>query len=88
MRGNQGGVHGELQGRQNARPRLSCGLNCRVLLIGIHPVCQLATGDIYDGEWVEGRRTGKGSCMWVDGEVYRGQWLEDKKHGECCISEG
>eukprot|EP00746_Dinoflagellata_sp_MGD_P017318 gnl/MRDRNA2_/MRDRNA2_139726_c0_seq1.p1 gnl/MRDRNA2_/MRDRNA2_139726_c0~~gnl/MRDRNA2_/MRDRNA2_139726_c0_seq1.p1 ORF type:complete len:283 (+),score=60.81 gnl/MRDRNA2_/MRDRNA2_139726_c0_seq1:106-954(+) len=37
---------------------------------------------VYDGEFEENKKTGKGVMRWGDGRVYRGTFLKDKIHGE------
>jgi hypothetical protein len=31
-------------------------------------------GDKYDGEWVGGKKEGKGMYEWIDGDYYDGDW--------------
>jgi len=38
-----------------------------------------ADGAIYDGEWKEDKRSGRGKQTWSGGEVYDGEWKEDKQ---------
>ena len=38
-------------------------------------------GDVYEGEWKDGRIHGKGIYSSANGEVYEGEHQEDKKHG-------
>ena len=38
-------------------------------------------GDIYEGEWYEEKKHGKGKMRYADGDIYYGNWDEDKKHG-------
>ena len=38
-------------------------------------------GNLYDGEFVEGRFDGFGMYKWPDGENYTGEWKKDKRHG-------
>ena len=40
-------------------------------------------GDVYDGEWKDGMRHGKGRMTYSDGDIYDGEWMEDKGHGQC-----
>ena len=40
-----------------------------------------ANGDIYEGEFQNGNRQGKGSYTWTDNSFYRGEWLADKMNG-------
>ncbi len=35
----------------------------------------------YDGEYVNGKKTGKGKFIWNDGSSYDGDWLDNKLHG-------
>ena len=37
---------------------------------------------MYDGQWQNGRKHGKGSYTWRDGEKYEGQWKGDQRNGE------
>jgi len=34
------------------------------------------------GDWIRGKRTGKGSFMWVNSNIYQGDFLNGKRHGE------
>ena len=38
-------------------------------------------GDTYEGDWVEGARSGKGVYTWVDGSTYVGDFKNDVFHG-------
>ena len=40
-----------------------------------------ASGERYDGEWVEGEEDGLGVFTWRDGTTYDGFWQSGKKHG-------
>ena len=51
-----------------------------------------ASGERYDGEWVEGEEQGLGVFTWRDGTTYDGFWQSGKKHGigvcdrtVCCV---
>jgi len=35
----------------------------------------------YDGEWLHGKRHGKGTLNWSNGAVYQGTWKNDMLHG-------
>lgn len=37
---------------------------------------------VYEGEYVDGRKEGRGKFWYVFGSVYEGQWLNDEKHGK------
>ena len=37
---------------------------------------------IYDGEWLDGKKHGRGKQVWPNGDVYDGQWLDNYAHGE------
>ncbi|KUF94307.1 NPP1 protein [Phytophthora nicotianae] len=36
---------------------------------------------VYDGEWVNNERSGRGTLILVNGDRYEGHWLNDKKEG-------
>jgi hypothetical protein len=38
-------------------------------------------GEIYEGDFVEGIRKGKGTYRYKDGDVYTGEWKDNVKHG-------
>lgn len=38
-------------------------------------------GDIYEGNWSEGKRSGAGVMVYVNGDRYEGYWNEDMKQG-------
>jgi hypothetical protein len=39
-------------------------------------------GDIYEGEWKNGRKHGKGTMNYADGKKYTGVWVNDEKTGQ------
>jgi hypothetical protein len=39
------------------------------------------SGDRYEGEWFEGKRSGWGRMLFSDGAQYEGEWLEDQRSG-------
>jgi len=39
-------------------------------------------GELYDGEWGNGKRSGQGLRVWPSGERYDGAWKNDLWHGE------
>jgi len=39
-------------------------------------------GDKYDGDWVNGKRSGKGRFTWANGGNYTGDWLSDQRTGQ------
>ena len=47
-------------------------------------------GTSYEGEWREGRATGRGRTKWVDGSSYDGAHADGRPHGEgtCTYSDG
>jgi hypothetical protein len=40
-----------------------------------------ANGDIYQGEWRNGKANGFGIFVDTNGSMYEGQWLDDQQHG-------
>ena len=38
-------------------------------------------GDIYQGEWRDGKANGFGVYVDTNGSMYRGEWLNDQYHG-------
>ena len=41
-----------------------------------------ASGNVYDGEWADNVKSGKGVMVWSDlRERYEGEWLAGKQHG-------
>ena len=50
-------------------------------LAGIHK--QLYPTGTYEGEYVEGKRHGRGKMSYACGEVYEGEWHEGKPKGTC-----
>ena len=36
---------------------------------------------MYEGEWNESRRHGKGKQIWPSGNIYDGEWKLNVKHG-------
>ena len=39
------------------------------------------SGDVYDGNWVDGNMTGIGTYVWSNGNKYEGDWLNDTRTG-------
>ena len=40
------------------------------------------SGDVYDGQWKDGRRDGRGRMTYADGSVYEGDYVSDEKEGQ------
>jgi hypothetical protein len=38
-------------------------------------------GQLYEGEWRDGKRHGEGTNEWAEGQAYHGMWRDDKMHG-------
>lgn len=49
-----------------------------------HHTVSFAIGDVYEGEWVNGRRHGKGKeTVGIKGDVvYEGEWINNMRHGQ------
>lgn len=43
-----------------------------------------ANGDIYQGQWRDGKANGFGVYVDQQGHMYVGEWLNDQYHGEGC----
>ena len=41
-----------------------------------------ASGDVYVGKFVNGKRDGKGVMKFASGAVYNGEWEDDRRHGK------
>ena len=39
------------------------------------------TGDLYEGNWINGEKTGLGRQIWSDGHMYEGAWDHQQRHG-------
>jgi len=39
-------------------------------------------GDVFFGEWKNGRKEGQGTEVWSSGTRYEGQWKDGKRHGK------
>ena len=37
---------------------------------------------IFEGEWVNGKRTGAGKMVWQNGEEFTGEWKENLQTGQ------
>ena len=42
---------------------------------------ELENGDIYEGEWREGRKEGRGVYWYSNGDSYNGGWWGNMRHG-------
>ena len=38
-------------------------------------------GDVYEGEWKNGKRCGKGKYIYAQGDLYEGEWQDNQRHG-------
>lgn len=38
-------------------------------------------GNVYEGQWLNGKRQGTGKMIWDDGNIYDGQWMNDERQG-------
>ncbi len=45
-------------------------------------VSQDPSGDVYDGEWENGQRHGRGEYTGVNGDKYYGEWKDGKRDGK------
>ena len=36
-----------------------------------------SNGDVYEGEFYDGKREGLGKIIYANGEVYEGEWYDD-----------
>ena len=45
----------------------------------------MVNGDVYDGEYKDDKRNGRGKHTYANGDVYDGEWKDDKKKDESCI---
>ena len=43
-------------------------------------------GDVYDGELVNGKRSGYGRMVWANGQSYEGDWRDDRADGEGTVT--
>ena len=44
-------------------------------------VASLSGGEWYEGEWLRGRRHGRGTAVFPNGECYVGDWVEGVRRG-------
>jgi len=45
-------------------------------------IMKYANGDVYEGEWKNGKKEGQGVMTYANGNVYDGHWKNGKKEGE------
>ncbi|HEY6599017.1 MAG TPA: hypothetical protein VIZ30_06885, partial [Pseudomonadales bacterium] len=43
---------------------------------------ELPNGDVYDGEFQNGKRNGRGTFTWADGNRYVGEYRDDEMQGK------
>jgi hypothetical protein len=46
-----------------------------------HGTLRYASGDLYIGQWHDGKRSGQGTLNRANGDCYEGFWLNDKREG-------
>eukprot|EP01065_Artemidia_motanka_P028067 TRINITY_DN33289_c0_g1_i1.p1 TRINITY_DN33289_c0_g1~~TRINITY_DN33289_c0_g1_i1.p1 ORF type:complete len:421 (+),score=118.30 TRINITY_DN33289_c0_g1_i1:542-1804(+) len=46
-----------------------------------HGTYRALNGDVYEGDWVDGKKTGKGVMKYVGGDVYEGDFVEGRRDG-------
>lgn len=44
----------------------------------------LGDGNIYDGLWHSGKRSGPGTFYFKNGDMFQGSWRDDVMHGKVC----
>ena len=49
--------------------------------------CHFEPGDKYEGDFVDGKRHGKGVNTWANRAKYDGDWKDDKRHGKGVFTE-
>lgn len=42
----------------------------------------MATGDKYEGEWMAGKKNGRGLYIFANGDIYEGEFEEGNRQGE------
>lgn len=43
--------------------------------------CTYASGDVYEGVWVDDIRSGRGKCAFANGNTFEGEWVDDAPNG-------
>jgi hypothetical protein len=46
------------------------------------------SGAVFEGEFAEGQRHGRGVIIYPDGSEYSGNWQNDKRHGKFVYTDG
>jgi hypothetical protein len=49
---------------------------------------QFQSGDRYEGEFLNGHKSGKGTMRFANGDTYEGEWLSDRMHGHGLLDRG
>lgn len=44
-------------------------------------ITELPDNSLYEGQWHDEKRHGKGKLLWTDGSFFEGQWVNDKANG-------
>lgn len=47
-----------------------------------HGVERFANGDLYEGDYINGKPDGKGEYRWSDGSYYKGEFCGGLRHGK------
>jgi len=76
-----GGLFFDSMGNQTSTENVLSGDSPQEDLRGTHTFVYPAKDElfrkVYSGEWVDGKRHGKGTLEWRNGAVYQGQWKQD-----------
>jgi len=73
-------VYQELESGENSQDPASLPFNIQILSPLFRSDSQ--TRVLYEGEWRQDIRHGKGRHSWADGSSYEGEWANDHRHGK------
>ena len=68
--------------RKNDFPSYGIITQCRLYIIKKRKHISYSSGAVYEGDYQDDKKHGKGRCTLPSGAVYEGDWQDDKRHGK------
>lgn len=56
--------------------------HCKLCIVLLQGTYTYASGNVYEGDWVQGKKHGHGTYTTINGDKYEGGYVANKKSGE------